>query len=206
MKKYVSPIPFLKSIQEMLPSVIESASVQDVGPREGDTRSWITVAPQDLDRTLLFLRDYHASQFATLVDIYAIDFPDRESRFEVIYELLSYRWNARLSVKTHVSETQGIPSVTSIYPNANWAEREVWDMNGVFFYNHPDLRRILTDYGFQGHPLRKDFPLSGYSEVRYDEQLKRVIQEPLELAQEFRAFDFASPWELPIERTTKKLN
>jgi NADH dehydrogenase (ubiquinone) Fe-S protein 3 len=190
----------------MLPSVIESASVQDVGPREGDTRSWITVAPQDLDKTLLFLRDYHASQFATLVDIYAIDFPDREARFEVIYELLSYRWNARLSVKTHVSETQGIPSVTSIYPNANWAEREVWDMNGVFFYNHPDLRRILTDYGFQGHPLRKDFPLSGYTEVRYDEQLKRVIQEPLELAQEFRAFDFASPWELPIERSTKKLN
>ena len=143
----------------------------------------------------MFLRDYHAAQFATLIDIYAIDYPDRESRFEVVYELLSYRWNSRLSVKTNVSETQGIPSVVSIFPNANWAEREVWDMNGVFFYNHPDLRRILTDYGFQGHPLRKDFPLSGYSEVRYDEQLKRVVQEPLELAQEFRAFDFASPWE-----------
>jgi NADH:ubiquinone oxidoreductase subunit C len=195
MKKYVSPVPFLKSIQDMLPTVVQSASVQDVGPRQGDTRSWITVAPQDVDKTLLFLRDYHASQFATLVDIYAVDYPDRESRFEVI----------RLSVKTHVSETQGIPSVTSVFPNANWAEREVWDMNGVFFYNHPDLRRILTDYGFQGHPLRKDFPLSGYSEVRYDEQLKRVIQEPLELAQEFRAFDFSSPWELPIERSTKKV-
>ncbi len=205
MKKYVSPIPFLKSIQEMLPNIITSASVQDVGPREGDTRSWITVAPENLDKTLLFLRDYHASQFATLVDIYAVDYPERESRFEVIYELLSYRWNSRLSVKTSVSETQGIPSVVSVYPNANWAEREVWDMNGVFFYNHPDLRRILTDYGFQGHPLRKDFPLSGYSEVRYDEQLKRVVQEPLELAQEFRAFDFSSPWELPIERSTKNL-
>lgn len=205
MKKYVNPIPFLKSIQEMLPTVITSASVQDVGPREGDTRSWITVTPENVDKTLLFLRDYHASQFATLVDVYAIDYPDRESRFEVVYELLSYRWNSRLSVKTNVSETQGIPSVTAVFPNANWAEREVWDMHGVFFYNHPDLRRILTDYGFQGHPLRKDFPLSGYSEVRYDEQLKRVVQEPLELAQEFRAFDFASPWELPIERTIKNL-
>ena len=205
MKKYVNPIPFLKSIQEILPTVITSASVQDVGPREGDTRSWITVTPENVDKTLLFLRDYHASQFATLVDVYAIDYPDRESRFEVVYELLSYRWNSRLSVKTNVSETQGIPSVTAVFPNANWAEREVWDMHGVFFYNHPDLRRILTDYGFQGHPLRKDFPLSGYSEVRYDEQLKRVVQEPLELAQEFRAFDFASPWELPIERTIKNL-
>ena len=190
MKKYVSPIPFLKSIQEMLPTVITSVSVQDVGPREGDTRSWITVAPDNVDKTLLFLRDYHAAQFATLVDIYAVDYPDRESRFEVIYELLSYRWNARLSVKTHVSETQGIPSVTSVFPNANWAEREVWDMHGVFFYNHPDLRRILTDYGFQGHPLRKDFPLTGFIEVRYINNEKRILAEEVSLAQDFRTFYF----------------
>ena len=188
MKKYVSPIPFLKTIQEMLPSVILSASVQDVGPREGDTRSWITVAPDNVEKTLLFLRDYHAAQFATLVDIYAVDYPDREARSEVIYELLSYRWNARLSVKTHVSETQGIPSVTSVFPNANWAEREVWDMNGVFFYNHPDLRRILTDYGFQGHPLRKDFPLSGFYGVFYSNVHKIVVEEPVSLPQEYRSF------------------
>lgn len=191
----VSMVRFVQSLKNMLGSSVISATVQDIGPHKGEERAWITVPSKDLRNVLFFLRDHEAAQFATLIDIYAVDYPDRPQRIEVIYELLSYRWNARLCVKTHVSEIDFVPSAVPVYPNAGWCEREVWDMHGVFFQDHPDLRRILTDYGFQGHPLRKDFPLSGYSEVRYDEKEKRVVSEPLEFAQEFRAFDFTSPWE-----------
>jgi NADH dehydrogenase (ubiquinone) Fe-S protein 3 len=143
---------------------------------------------------LCFLKNHSNARFRILVDVCGVDFPSRKQRFEVVYNLLSVQFNARIRIKTSVDEITPLNSVVSIYPSAGWWEREVWDMFGVYFSNHPDLRRILTDYGFEGHPLRKDFPLSGYLEVRYDDSEKRVISEPIELAQEFRYFDFPSPW------------
>ena len=145
---------------------------------------------------LTFLKNHTNTQFKMLIDITAVDYPSRSSRFEVVYQLLSIHYNARIRVKTNVDELTPIESVSSLFPSANWFERETWDMFGICFLNHPDLRRILTDYGFEGHPLRKDFPVSGYVEFRYDDSKKRVISEPVELAQEFRYFYFASPWEL----------
>jgi len=143
----------------------------------------------------LFLRDHINAQCKQLMDITAVDYPTRELRFEVVYNFLSIQYNSRVRVKACVDEITSIQSVTQLFSSASWWEREVWDMFGIFFSDHPDLRRILTDYGFQGHPLRKDFPLSGYVEVRYDDSEKRVITEPIELTQEFRLFDFSSPWE-----------
>jgi NADH/F420H2 dehydrogenase subunit C len=159
-----------------------------------DNEIVITVHPNSLYGALNFLKNHSLCQYKCLTAISGTDYPERENRFEVAYELLSLHYNRRLRVKTFVNELTPLPSLTSIFPAANWWEREVWDLFGVFFQNHPDLRRILTDYGFQGHPLRKDFPLSGYVEVSYDEKLKRVISQPLELTQEFRSFDFRSPW------------
>jgi NADH/F420H2 dehydrogenase subunit C len=146
-----------------------------------------------------FLRDHTGTQFKMLMDITAVDYPTKAERFEVVYNLLSVHYNTRLRVKTYVSECTPVDSLVPVYNSASWWERETWDMFGIFFANHPDLRRILTDYGFEGHPLRKDFPLSGYVEVRYDDSEKRVVTERVELTQDFRYFDFASPWEL-IER------
>ncbi|WP_439473119.1 NADH-quinone oxidoreductase subunit C [Brevundimonas sp.] len=133
--------------------------------------------------------------FQQLIDLCGVDFPDREERFEVVYHLLSMTRNVRVRVKVTTDEVQPVPSAVSVYPNADWFEREAFDMYGMLFSGHPDLRRILTDYGFQGHPLRKDFPMTGYVEVRYDEEQKRVVYEPVKLTQEFRNFDFLSPWE-----------
>jgi NADH dehydrogenase (ubiquinone) Fe-S protein 3 len=158
------------------------------------------VYPEFLIPLLTFLRDHVNTQYKILVDVTAIDYPSRSVRFEVVYNLLSIHYNARIRIKTCVDEIQPLKSSTEVYSSAGWWEREVWDMFGIFFSNHPDLRRILTDYGFQGHPLRKDFPLTGYVEVRYDDSEKRVITESLELTQEFRFFDFSSPWE-QIEKT-----
>lgn len=155
----------------------------------------INVAPSALIPVLTFLRDHTGSQFRSLVDITAADFPSRENRFEVVYNMLSVRFNGRIRVKTYASELSAVPSATSLFQSANWYEREVYDMFGVFFEGHPDLRRILTDYGFEGHPLRKDFPLSGYTEVRWDEEKQRVVYEPIELTQAFRNFGDASAWE-----------
>ena len=142
---------------------------------------------------LTALRDHFG--FQQLVDLCGVDFPDREERFEVVYHLLSLTRNARLRVKVTTDEQAPVPSVIDVYPNANWFEREAFDMYGMLFSGHPDLRRLLTDYGFQGHPLRKDFPMTGYVEVRYDDEQKRVVYEPVKLTQEFRQFDFMSPWE-----------
>ena len=142
-----------------------------------------------------FLKSDAASQFTTLIDVTAVDYPDRERRFEVVYHLLSMTQNQRIRVKVAVREGDIVPSVTEVFPVADWYEREVFDMYGIMFSGHPDLRRILTDYGFRGHPLRKDFPTTGYVEVRYDEVEKRVVYEPVELVQEYRQFDFMSPWE-----------
>lgn len=154
----------------------------------------LTVHPKILPQVLSFFKNHMNCQYNCLTAISGTDYPERENRFEVAYELLSLFFNKRIRIKTFVNEVTPVPSVTFLYPAANWWEREVWDLYGVFFQNHPDLRRILTDYGFQGHPMRKDFPLTGYVEVAYDEKLKRVISQPLELSQEFRSFDFRSPW------------
>jgi NADH-quinone oxidoreductase subunit C len=144
---------------------------------------------------LALLKDSPAYRFHQLVDLTAVDYPDRGLRFDVVYHLLSLTKNVRLRIKVETNEAIPVPSAASVYPNADWYEREAFDMYGVLFSGHPDLRRILTDYGFDGYPLRKDFPVSGYVEVRWDEQEKRVVYEPVKLPQEFRQFDFLSPWE-----------
>ena len=146
-------------------------------------------------QVLGLLRDDPEYRFIQLVDICGVDYPDRAKRFDVVYHLLSLAKNRRVRIKVQTDEDTPVPSVVSVYPSADWFEREAFDMYGIFFDNHPDLRRILTDYGFHGYPLRKDFPMTGYVEVRWDEQLKRVVYEPVKLPQEFRAFDFLSPWE-----------
>ncbi|HRK18458.1 MAG TPA: NADH-quinone oxidoreductase subunit C [Hyphomicrobiaceae bacterium] len=155
----------------------------------------IAVARGDIVAVLTKLRDDPALSFDLLIDICGVDYPERTERFDVVYHLLSPRRNARLRIKCTTDENEPVPSVVSVHPSANWYEREAFDMYGILFSGHPDLRRILTDYGFQGHPLRKDFPLTGFVEVRYDDEKKRVVYEPVKLNQEFRSFDFESPWE-----------
>ncbi|QCG96878.1 NADH-quinone oxidoreductase subunit C [Azospirillum sp. TSA2s] len=155
----------------------------------------VTVKRPAILTVLTALRDDPATRFEQLTDITAVDYPDRAERFEVVYQLLSYTHNRRMRVKLSTDEDTPVPSAVAVFSAANWFEREVWDLFGIFFENHPDLRRILTDYGFEGHPFRKDFPLTGYVEARYDEDQKRVIYEPVRLTQDFRAFDFLSPWE-----------
>lgn len=149
-----------------------------------------TTLPSLLPLVLRFLRDHSLCQFKVLTAISVVDYPEREQRFEVVYELLSFRLNRRLRVKVYVDEKTALPTSVPIYKGANWWEREAWDIFGIFFLNHPDLRRILTDYGFEGHPLRKDFPLSGYTDLRYDETQNRVVCEPLSQTQTYRHFDF----------------
>ena len=155
----------------------------------------ITVVREEIVNVLKILHDEARCQFEILIDICGVDWPQRENRFEVVYHLLSPRLNQRIRVKLETNEHDPVPSVISIFPAADWFEREAYDMYGILFSGHPDLRRILTDYGFQGYPLRKDFPLTGHVEVRYDEEQKRVVYEPVKLTQEFRNFDFESPWE-----------
>lgn len=156
----------------------------------------LTVQPAHIRAVLTFLRDDARSHFKVLTDVCGVDYPDRgEKRFEVVYHLLSMKFNARIRVKVKTDENMPIPSVIDVFSSANWYEREVWDMYGVLFSGHPDLRRILSDYGFDGHAQRKDFPLTGYTEVRYDDELKRIVHEPVKLDQEYRNFDYLSPWE-----------
>lgn len=155
----------------------------------------VTVDLGDIIAVLTFLRDDVQCQFVCFIDLSGADYPSRERRFDVVYHLLSPRQNLRIRVKVMTDEDTPVPSVVDVYPAADWYEREAYDLYGILFSGHPDLRRILTDYGFEGHPLRKDFPLTGFVEVRYDEDAKRVVYEPVELRQEFRDFDFLSPWE-----------
>lgn len=155
----------------------------------------IMVPVAAISEVLTFLRDDRDCQFEVLIDICGVDWPAREKRFEVVYHLLSPRLNQRVRVKVLTDDETPVPSVIDVFPAANWYEREAFDMYGILFSGHPDLRRLLTDYGFQGYPLRKDFPLTGYVEVRYDDEAKRVVYEPVKLVQEFRSFDFESPWE-----------
>ncbi|MEQ8655369.1 MAG: NADH-quinone oxidoreductase subunit C [Kiloniellales bacterium] len=175
---------------------LQEAAPQAVTATDEDRGELIlrTEAAQVL-RLLTHLRDDQSCQFTCLVDVTAVDWPEEEKRFEIVYNLLSVKQNLRVRVSLRTDEETPVPSAVSVFNSANWLEREVWDLYGVFFDKHPDLRRILTDYGFEGHPLRKDFPLTGYVEVRYDEEQKRVVYEPVSMVQEFRSFDFESPWE-----------
>tara|TARA_E500000331_G_scaffold348729_1_gene390789 strand:+ start:852 stop:1481 length:630 start_codon:yes stop_codon:yes gene_type:complete len=155
----------------------------------------ITIKREDILGVLKFLRDDANCQFKQLMDLCGVDFPEEDERFCVVYNLLSLTHNNRIRVKTWTNENTPVASATQLFSSAGWWERETWDLYGIYFADHPDLRRILTDYGFEGHPLRKDFPLTGYVELRYDDEQKRVVYEPVHLTQEFRTFDFLSPWE-----------
>jgi NADH-quinone oxidoreductase subunit C len=169
----------------------------------------VTANARDIVSVMRFLRDDARCQFWNLTDVTAVDWPGRERRFDVVYHLLSPKHNVRVRVKVEIDETTPVDSIIEVFPGADWYERETYDLYGVVFTGHPDMRRILTDYGFEGHPLRKDFPLTGFVEVRYDDELKRVVYEPVRLAQEFRNFDFLSPWEgtdymLPSDEKARK--
>ncbi|WP_313601687.1 NADH-quinone oxidoreductase subunit C [Rhizobium sp.] len=177
-------------IREARPALVEDALIA-----YGELTLLATGA--NVVELLTFLRDDPRCDFVNFIDACGVDYPARVKRFDVVYHLMSPKQNQRIRVKLETAEDEPVPSVTSIYPGADWAEREAWDMYGILFTGHPDLRRILTDYGFEGHPLRKDFPTTGFVEVRYDDSLKRVVYEPVELRQEFRSFDFLSPWEGP---------
>jgi len=155
----------------------------------------VDVRAETVDEVLAFLRNDASCKFQVLIDVCGVDYPGRAKRFDVVYNLLSLKHNQRVIVKAQTDARTPVPSVVSLFPGANWFEREAWDMYGIMFAGHPDLRRVLTDYGFEGHPLRKDFPLTGYVELRYSEDEKRVMYEPVKLTQEFRKFDFESPWE-----------
>ncbi|MBX3570332.1 MAG: NADH-quinone oxidoreductase subunit C [Rhizobiaceae bacterium] len=155
----------------------------------------LQVEAADIIEVLTFLKNDVQCQFVSFIDICGADYPSRPKRFDVVYHLLSPRQNLRIRVKLMADEDTMVPSATAVYPGADWFEREAYDLYGILFSGHPDLRRLLTDYGFEGHPLRKDFPLTGFVEVRYDDEAKRVLYEPVELKQEFRNFDFMSPWE-----------
>ena len=180
----------LNAISEDLKTVL-GASITGVTLARGELT--VDVAAADIVKVMTHLQG--AGEFKILVDLCGADWPQRARRFDVVYHLLSLTRNARIRIKAQVGEGEAIPSVISVYPAANWFEREAFDMYGVAFSGHPDLRRILTDYGFSGYPLRKDFPLTGYVELRYDDELKRVVYQPVQLVQEFRDFDFMSPWE-----------
>ena len=168
----------------------------------------IEVYPEDIISTILFLKTNSKCKFKQLIDITAVDYPEREKRFKIVYLLLSLENNLRIIINTYIKENFLVSTISKIFPSANWMEREVFDMYGVSFKDHPDLRRILTDYGFDGHPLRKDFPLTGHSEVRYSEENKKVIYEPVKLEQAYRDFDFESPWEGTkyIKKEEEKIN
>ena len=156
---------------------------------------FINIESYNLISSILFLKTNEKCRFRQLIDITAVDYPEKEKRFKVVYLLLSHENNLRISINMNIDEKTPVPSITKIFPAANWMEREVFDMYGISFKDHPDLRRILTDYGFEGYPLRKDFPLTGHTEVRYSEEKKKVIYEPVKLDQQYRDFDFESPWE-----------
>ena len=167
---------------------------------------YLNIDAIDLVDITLFLKTNKDTMFRQLIDITAVDYPQNEKRFKLVYLLLSHEFNQRIHIDYNITEKEIANSITSIFPSANWMEREVFDMYGINFKNHPDLRRILTDYGFEGHPLRKDFPMTGHNEVRYDEETKKVIYEPVKLEQNYRNFDYESPWEGTkyIKKQTKK--
>lgn len=189
------PADALKDLAEYVEETLEGAFTEGGHVFEKNELVML-VKREELKRVLTFLRDDKECRCQLLVDITAVDYPERiEARFDVVYNLLSLRHNHRIRVKVQADEDTLVPSIVDLFSAAGWFEREVWDMYGVMFEGNPDLRRILTDYGFEGHPQRKDFPLTGYVELRYDDELKRVVYEPVKLTQDFRSFDYLSPWE-----------
>lgn len=185
----------LDTLNEMGQAIVEALEneVHDFTVTLGELT--ITARADKIVSILTRLRDEASFKFVQLTDLCGVDYPERRKRFDVVYHLLSFKHNTRVRIKVQADDEVPVPSVVGVYPCANWYEREVWDMYGVMFDGHPDLRRLLTDYGFQGHPQRKDFPLTGYVELRYSEEERRVVYEPVKLQQEFRDFDFMSPWE-----------
>ena len=177
-----------KKINSELTTKINSSSINH-------NHIYLNIDEEDLLDVIIFLKTNNETKFKQLIDITAVDYPEREKRFKLVYLFLSHENNKRIKVDFFIKENNSVTSITSIFPSANWMEREVFDMYGINFKNHPDLRRILTDYGFDGHPLRKDFPLTGHNEVRYSEDDKKVIYEPVKLEQNYRNFDYESPWE-----------
>lgn len=189
------PSPDAASLKDLGDRIMAALGTDVLGCDLQLNELMVTVRGAAITKALTFLRDDPGCQFKILVDLCGVDYPEREQRFEVAYNLLSLKHNRRIRVKVLTDEATPVPSVTGVFSSAGWFEREAWDLYGIFFSDHPDLRRILTDYGFEGHPLRKDFPLTGYVEVRYDQEQKRVVYEPVKLTQDFRTFDFLSPWE-----------
>jgi NADH-quinone oxidoreductase subunit C len=185
----------LESLQLMEAHIAGALAERLLGSEIALGELTIRVAAPDIVHALRFLRDDPSLQFVCFIDVCGVDWPARRRRFDVVYHLLSPRQNARIRVKIETDEETPVPSVTEIFPGADWFEREAYDLYGILFTGHPDLRRILTDYGFSGHPLRKDFPLTGFLEVRYDNEQRRVVYEPVKLPQEYRSFDFLSAWE-----------
>mgnify|MGYP001290137163 FL=1 len=184
----ISLIDLEKKINSELTTKIKKSEIKH-------NQLYINIDSEDLINVTLFIKSNENTKFRQLIDVTVVDYPENTQRFKVVYLFLSHEFNQRIILSYFISENEVIPSLTSIYPAANWMEREVFDMYGVKFKDHPDLRRILTDYGFEGHPLRKDFPLTGHTEVRYSEEQKKVIKEPVKLEQNYRNFDYESPWE-----------
>ncbi|WP_075534314.1 NADH-quinone oxidoreductase subunit C [Candidatus Pelagibacter communis] len=177
-----------KKINSELTTKINSSRVKH-------NQIYLSIDSNDIIDVILFMKTNENTKFRQLIDITAVDFPEKEQRFRIVYLLLSHEFNTRVLIEFDISEGEKVPSLTKIFPSANWMEREVFDMYGIDFKDHPDLRRILTDYGFEGYPLRKDFPITGHNEVRYSEESKKVIYEPVKLEQNYRNFDYESPWE-----------
>ena len=182
----------LDSIEKIINSELTSKIISS---KIKHNQIFIIIEDNNLIEVLLFLKTNSNTTFRQLIEITAVDYPEKDKRFKMVYLLLSHETNSRIIIEYNVRESEIVPSITSIYPSANWMEREVFDMYGIEFKDHPDLRRILTDYNFKGHPLRKDFPLTGHNEVRYSEEEKKVIYEPVKLEQNYRNFDYESPWE-----------
>lgn len=184
-----------EALKDLADYIVEELEEYGVVAEFQQDQLCLSVSVDNLIKVMSILRDDKEVNLNQLIDVTAVDYPDRAKRFEIVYHLLSIRHNHRARLKVLVNDDELVPSMTGVFSSAGWFEREVFDMYGVYFSGHPDLRRILTDYGFEGHPQRKDFPLSGYKEVRYDEELKRVVYEPVKLVQDFRRFDNLSPWE-----------
>jgi len=184
-----------EALKDLGDSIVERLENEVVSTSVAFGELTLIARAEHIQKVLTFLRDNADCSFKQLIDVCGADYPERAKRFDVVYHLLSVQFNQRIRVKVEVDEDTSVPSAVDVFPSAGWFEREAWDMYGIFFSDHPDLRRMLTDYGFQGHPLRKDFPVSGFVECRYSEEEKRVIYEPTKLTQENRDFDFMSPWE-----------
>ena len=191
----MSEAPIIEALQQLAEHIQLKRPQAVVATHIAYGELTVEVQPAQILPFIDFLKTDATCRFSTLVDVTAVDHPERPARFDVVYHFLSMYQNHRIRVKAAVREDEMVPSIIGLYPSANWFEREVFDMFGILFSGHPDLRRLLTDYGFRGHPLRKDFPTTGYTEVRYNEALKRVVYEPVKLVQEYRQFDFLSPWE-----------